>query len=300
MESLRHLIHESIDLRHEGPMPSAYHAAHRRPSLDVYLLGSFLVIVNGTLIESWPTGKAKMILKYLLLHRQGAVSREALMDTFWPGTDREGARNCLNVTMHRLRRAIRPTPGAAPIVALHDGYFRFNQDVELWSDIDAFLAQFAEARALDLRDTARAMHAYAGCVALYKGELLAEDGYESWLEPVRQQYRDAYLAALDRLSRFHFAEENYLACIETSVKILMVDGCNEQAHCHLMRCYARLGQPRLAQLQYRQCVSSLARELGMPPAVDTSDLYRRIARREADCHRLTEIGHPGKRVDSPR
>jgi DNA-binding SARP family transcriptional activator len=282
METLRHLMHESIASCHQEFVQPEHRAMHSRRSLDVYLLGSFLVLANGVLIESWPTGKAKMILKYLLLHRDRPVSRDVLMDVFWPDADRAAARNCLNVAMHRLRRTFSPTPGSAAVVELHDGHFRFNRALDIWTDTDAFRSQLGEAHTLDSRDTRGAIHAYAGCVALYKGELLAEDRYESWLEPFRQQYRDGYLAALDRLSRFHYAEESYLSCIEASVKILMVDGCNEHAHCHLMRCYARLGQPKLAQRQFQQCVSSLARELGILPTVGTNDLYQRIARREAD------------------
>jgi DNA-binding SARP family transcriptional activator len=63
-------------------------------------------------------------------------------------------------------------------------------------------------------------------------------------------------------------------------KVLAVDACNEGAHRMLMRGYARLGQPQLAQQQYQACVQALNRELGMPASAETTELYRQIVRRD--------------------
>jgi len=56
------------------------------------------------------------VLKYLIAHRDRWVSREQLMETFWPGSAVDAARNSLNVAVHGLRRALRtaPEPGRGP------------------------------------------------------------------------------------------------------------------------------------------------------------------------------------------
>jgi DNA-binding SARP family transcriptional activator len=64
-------------------------------------------------------------------------------------------------------------------------------------------------------------------------------------------------------------------------KMLAVDPCNEGAHRMLMRCYARLGQPQLAQRQYQTCIQVLNRQLGIPASPETTELYRQIVRRQA-------------------
>jgi DNA-binding SARP family transcriptional activator len=52
-----------------------------------------------------------------------------------------------------------------------------------------------------------------------------------------------------------------------------------------MKCYAMLGQPNLVQLQYRSCVNVLSRDLGVAPSIDTTALYRALARGEASAPR---------------
>jgi DNA-binding SARP family transcriptional activator len=64
-------------------------------------------------------------------------------------------------------------------------------------------------------------------------------------------------------------------------KTLAVDACNEGAHRMLMRCYARLGQPQLAQGQYQTCIQLLNRAMGIPASAETTELYRQIVRRHA-------------------
>jgi DNA-binding SARP family transcriptional activator len=49
----------------------------------------------------------------------------------------------------------------------------------------------------------------------------------------------------------------------------------------LMRCYARVAQPQLAQRQYQICIQVLNRQLGIPASSETTELYRQIVRRQA-------------------
>ena len=51
---------------------------------------------------------------------------------------------------------------------------------------------------------------------------------------------------------------------------------DEEAHRQLMRCLAQSGQRNAALRQFTVCRRQLARELGVEPAQETSDLYRSI------------------------
>ena len=73
-----------------------------------------------------------------------------------------------------------------------------------------------------------------------------------------------------------------LHLVGAALRHLGLDECNEQAHQRLMRCYARLGQPQLAERQYRACVTVLRSQLGLSPSDETTALYRRIAARCVD------------------
>jgi DNA-binding SARP family transcriptional activator len=250
------------------------------PRLAAYVLGPFRALVNDQPIEDWPNCRGKAIFKYLLLNRKHPVAKEALMELFWPEAEPEAARNNLNVAMHRLRRALGRGDGRFPFVLFSGGHYLLNPKLEISTDADAFLAHLARGGESERdRQVDRALREYAACVALYQGELLAENRYDEWLLPLRQQLRDGYLHVLDRLSRIHFDRQDFPSCTTTCARILAVDACNEAAHRMLMRCYARLGQPQLAQRQYQACIQVVNRELGIPASPETTELYRQIVRR---------------------
>ena len=58
---------------------------------------------------------------------------------------------------------------------------------------------------------------------------------------------------------------------------LELDPLHEPAHRALIRLYARSGDRAAALGQYRECVRTLSRELGVPPLAETTRLYEAIS-----------------------
>src|SRR5262245_40387213 len=188
------------------------------PVLAACVLGPFRALVNDQVIDDWRNCRSKAIFKYLLLNRKHPVAKEALMDLFWPEAAPQAARNNLNVAMHRLRRAL-GRDGGVPFVPFSGGHSFLHPTPAVPPDADAFLAHAERASELDRSGRAdAAMREYAACVALYQGELLAEDRYDEWLLPVRQQLRDRHLHVLDRLGRMQFDREDWPSCTTTCAK----------------------------------------------------------------------------------
>jgi len=75
-----------------------------------------------------------------------------------------------------------------------------------------------------------------------------------------------YLETLDHLSLIYFNQGDYAACIGLCQRILSHDACREDAHCRLMRCFARQGQAHHALRQYQACVDILRSELDVAPS----------------------------------
>ena len=276
-----------MNARRQRPAaPAVDQASHPAPPvLAASVLGPFRVTVDGRAIDDWLSCKAKAICKYFLLHHGQPAAKEVLMDTFWPAAGPAAARNSLNVAVHRLRRALeraaRPERRGFRFVVFADGHYALNPALTVASDVDAFLARAADAGELERHDADAALRQYAACIALYRGELLAEDRYAAWLAPLRQQLRDRFLHVLDRASRIHFDRREYAPCAAACASLIAVDACNEEAHRMLMRCYAALDQPQLVRRQYQTCVGALDRELGLQASAETTDLYRAIAQRRA-------------------
>jgi DNA-binding SARP family transcriptional activator len=121
---------------------------------------------------------------------------------------------------------------------------------------------------------------YESAANLYQGDFLADDLYEEWPVLTRERLRMTYLDMLDRLSRIHFNQGQYLACVNLCHIILTCDNCREDAHRRLMRCYSRQGQHQLALSQFQACVETLRAEMDVDPEPVTKQLAERIRRRE--------------------
>lgn len=252
------------------PEPNA--ARVNPPELAIFMLRPFQVLIAGEPVSQWPSLKAKLILKALLLSRSRALSKDELIERVWP--DRGAGENNLHVAICHLRKAV-------PFIVLRDGTYCIASDVEVWTDVDAF--EKSATRGLDLVRDGRvhdAARAFTACAELYRNELLAEDGREGWIVPIRQRLRDIHLDVLERLARYHLEEHDAIAAASVCARVLAIDTCNEAAHRLLMQCYAALGQPNLVQLQYRTCVGALRAQLGVAPSAQTTELYRRLARGE--------------------
>ena len=53
--------------------------------LSARMCGSFVVILNDTVVDTLSSRRTRQALAYLLLHRRAAVTRDVLMDTFYDG-----------------------------------------------------------------------------------------------------------------------------------------------------------------------------------------------------------------------
>lgn len=252
-----------------SPLPNAI-----TPTLEVYLLSVFQVLLDGEPVQGWPNCRGKAIFKYLITHRRRPIPKEVLMDTFWPEADPDAARNNLNVAIYGLRKILARVNPAVSYVLFQDSHYLLNPDLNIWVDAEAFMDHVRKARDHDKRgELERAIQAYRAAETIYESELLVDDRYEDWLSDLRQRYQDAYLSTLERLSQHCFDAHDNDACISVCNKLITVDACNEGAHRQLMRCYSRLQQPHLAVRQFHYCVTALQREIQLQPQRETVELF---------------------------
>ncbi len=238
-----------------------------RSQIEVFLLGFFQVYQDDRLIDRWPNGKGRQIFKYLILKRKARVHKEVLMDLFWPSLSVKAARNNLNVNICGLRRRLPlPNEGSSHIVYEADCYF-INPHLDIWVDTEAFDVAFERGR-VSRHDGQpnSAVEAFEEVVDLYNGELLTEDRYDEWIEPVRTTYADRYLAALAYLQSHYMEAHNFERAIEICRKLIAADPSDEIALACLMACYQQTGKRHLAIREHHRFVERLDREYDLHPS----------------------------------
>lgn len=247
--------------------------------LRIYCFGPFEVYYEGTRIPQRRCGKVASILKYLAFRPQQPMSRDVLLEVLWPETAPGIANNRLKVAMHYLRQtfALAVPQRGEPIVLFQDGHYLFNPEVHVWTDVDAFRENWQAGLRLERSGAlAEAIPFYQQAVKLYRGDFLEEDLFEEWTLAPREELKDTYLTALDKLSHYWFQAGQLERAIEGWKKIVAMDVWREDAYRHLMVCYSRSGQIGLALHWYNLCLQVLRDQLDLPPAAETVALYKRI------------------------
>jgi DNA-binding SARP family transcriptional activator len=252
------------------------------PDMTAHLLGELRVAFQDRPVEIWSSGRGRAVFEYLLINRHSKVRRDRLMSIFWPEASSDAARNSLNVAIHGLRQSLRAAVGDMAVVIHQDQAYFIKPTLDIWVDVEVFGEQLKVARQhLVNSELVKAEIAFEAATWLYQGEFLADDPYEEWATATREHMRLGYLDALDQLGALRLNSGDYAGCIAISLKLLSCDGCREDAHRRLMRCYSRQGQVQLALRQYHSCVASLRTELDVPPARATTELFNRLRQREA-------------------
>jgi DNA-binding SARP family transcriptional activator len=235
--------------------------------LEISLLGSPRVQRAGAPV-SFDTRKATALLAHLALAERPR-SRDALCELLWPGRDPEHARGALRRTLSALRKAIGEewVDAAADSVALRDG-----PGLEL--DVRRFRSLTSDAAApTDL----------AAAVELFRGELLEGFGlrdspeFDAWQVYEAETLRRELSAALARLVAALAERADHTRAIPYARRWLELDPLHEPAHRELIRLYALAGDRAAALDQYRACVRTLSRELGVPPVEETAALFEQVS-----------------------
>jgi non-specific serine/threonine protein kinase len=84
-----------------------------------------------------------------------------------------------------------------------------------------------------------------------------------------------YLRVLLRLAQHWRTHGDYARTIQMAQQILALEPAEEEAHQHLIFCYAAIGNRSAARQQYEAYVRALREELDVEPSPETVALYRR-------------------------
>ncbi|MCB0187591.1 MAG: hypothetical protein KDE31_25155, partial [Caldilineaceae bacterium] len=241
------------------------------PRLKVYLLGSPHLTLHDEAITIGRQ-KALALLCYLALKGE-PQRRDTLAALLWPEQSQQQARQALSRHLFALKEA------------LGDGWLDADQETigmratpALWLDVSHFRAHLTACT----EDKADCRAALLDAVALYRDDFLTGftlpdcPEFDDWQFFQGEELRQQFAAALVQLIELLVDEEAYDAALPHARRWLALDPLHEPAHQTLMRLYAQSGQQAAALRQYQLCVQTLADELGVPPAAETTALYEQI------------------------
>ncbi|HET7478682.1 MAG TPA: AAA family ATPase [Rubrobacteraceae bacterium] len=247
------------------------------PDTRLFLLGSPRIEHAGAVIEV-DTRKAVALLAYLSIE-EGRHGRDALAGLLWPEYSQSKSRAALRRTLSALSglRSAGPLEVDRESAALNrDG---------TWIDAVRFRELLERCRTHGHPETevcAACLPILSEAAGLYHGDFLAGFGlrdsfdFDDWQYFQAESLRRELGGALERLARGYGARNEWEQAIAYARRRLALDPLSESAHRALMQAYALSGQRADALRQYRECVRTLEKELGVPPLAETTGLYRTI------------------------
>jgi LuxR family maltose regulon positive regulatory protein len=181
-----------------------------------------------------PRGMPLRLLQAIVAMGGRGIAEHVLIDMLWPDAEGDAARRVFDTTLHRLRRQL----GEREVVRLRDGTIFLDENL-CWVDLWALDDAIAEARralqpgasTLALEEVARRL------LAIYRGELLADEPGATWVKAPRKRIAARFHAIVERLGQ---ALEKGGAFAEAAALYhrVLADEVVESARAGLMRCTA--------------------------------------------------------------
>lgn len=224
----------------------------------------------------------------LALGGEAGVSRETLLDAFWPEVPGERARQSLSQALYVLRREV----GSEDVV---QGTATLRLDPKLLdSDVRQFLTAASERR------WAEAIQSYQG--PLLEGIYVPEaDPFERWLSSERRRLEAAFAQALEEEARARSAAGEAAHAVELWRRRAALDPLSARVAVALMEALAAAGDVAAAHQHARVYGALVRAELDQEPDPVIDLALRRIADRihiPRDLARTSPIGKLTESVES--
>jgi predicted ATPase/DNA-binding SARP family transcriptional activator len=238
--------------------------------LGIRTLGAAVVRRGDTTVTTadWGYGKPRELL--FLLATSPPMTKEQLGVALWPDQPRDRLGNVVHTALRELRRAL----GDPGWVLYSDGHYAFNTSWPHDCDVETFEQALAAARGA--RPASAALPDLQRAIAAYGGDFLASMPAGEWAQVRRDELRRSFEAALLATGRLHTAAGRHQPAVSAFRRAVAHEQLNETAHRELMSSWARLGETARAIQHYRELVELLREQVGVPPAAETTALYRRL------------------------
>ncbi|MCU1692369.1 MAG: transcriptional regulator, family [Frankiales bacterium] len=236
-----------------------------RPSgVAVGCFGAFRLSVDGVPVDTTSVRpRVRTLLRLLALHADEPVHRDRLVDTLWGELEPCAGMHNLQVAVSSLRAVLEPhVPGRDSRLLVRQGeayVLRLGPGGS--SDLHDFDA--ALRRAAGTHDDDEVAAALVDALALYRDDLLLEDGTAEWVSEHRARYRLRAAEAAGTLAEVHLRQGRAAAAAQAAARSVELDRYRDSSWRLLLRACTEAGDPARAELARRTYRTVLA-DLGLP------------------------------------
>jgi YVTN family beta-propeller protein len=238
--------------------------------MDFRILGPIEVWADGRPV-ALGGGQQRAVLALLLLEANRVVSSDRLIDELWDGHPPATAATALQGHISALRKAL----GSDVIATRRPGYL-FALDPEQ-TDLGRFERLRGEAhRALERGDAGAGAEKLREALALWRGEALADVGFEPSIRGEAARLEDLRLATLEDRIDADLAVGRSADLVDELERLVAANPLREHFWGQLMLALYRAGRQADALDAYRRARRALVAELGLEPGPALRELERQM------------------------
>ena len=239
--------------------------------LRVRVLGGAAVEFGDAALTAADWGYAKPRELMFLLVSSPPMTKDQIAAALWPDLSRQQLGNALHTALRELRRAV----GDPGWVVYANGHYRFDRVRQHECDVTEFEDALLAARRA--RPAEAALPHLQRAIGVYGGDFLDGMSAGEWALVRRDELRRAFESALLATGRLQTAAGRHQAAATVFRRAVAHEPLNETAHRELMNSWARLGETARAVRHYEELTELLRGQVGVPPAPETTALYRRLS-----------------------
>jgi DNA-binding SARP family transcriptional activator len=214
------------------------------PQLRLFVLGRTCVMNGDEVMEGrWINNRPGQILKLLVAERHRNVFSDEIISLLWPPSSSPDTRG-VRYFVHELREQLEPggamRPPSSFVVATRGGYTLDRDNV--WIDADVFEQLVTEGCAAAGQDDNCAKELIRQGVAMYRGDLLADEPYAEWVLHERDRLRDLVADALRTLAEIETRGDDLAAATATLSRLAELEPFDIDVHRELFSLLLRRGR----------------------------------------------------------
>ncbi len=227
--------------------------------------------------DAWTTRRARDIFCHIATSRHRRVTKDLLIDTFWPEEDAASVEKNFHPTISHIRKALNSRQAFKQnFLLFRDGAYQLNPELAYLIDSEEFDRHFADAEAAKRdKDNAKLHGSLAAAHACYRGEFMT-GAYEDWVDDRRGFYTEQFARVTSALAKLELAEKRLPSARKYAEETLTVDPYREDIHRLIMKILAAQGKRPALQKHFDSLEELLKNDLGIKPAPETQRVFREL------------------------
>jgi two-component SAPR family response regulator len=229
--------------------------------------------------DAWTTRRAREIFCFLAESRQRRISKDVLIEAFWPDDDPASVEKNFHPTISHIRKALNSRQSLKQnFIIFREGAYQLDPELSYSIDTEDFERLIADAEAAKKRKDAETFRrSLESAFEIYRGEFMS-GVYDDWAEDRRAYYAEQYDRVVSALAKLAFNEKRWSTALKFAQTIVKADPFREDMHRLMMKVLAAQSKPAAVRKQFEGLKATLGAELGIEPAAETRRLYQELMR----------------------